>query len=37
LKLVDWLESEYKRGGWLEQNDRAKNLKDLKNTISHRD
>jgi len=36
LKLVDWLEAEYKKGGWLEQNDRAKYIKELRDTISHR-
>jgi protein phosphatase len=37
LNRITWLENEYKNGGWLNQDDRAKYLKELRDTIAHHD
>ena len=35
LDTAAWLENEFAKAGILNQNDRAKNLKELKDTIAH--
>ena len=37
LKRIAWLEGEFRKGGWLAQNDRQKYLDELKDTIVHRE
>jgi hypothetical protein len=37
LNRIAWLETEYRKGGWLSQNDRQKYLDQLKDTIIHRE
>ena len=35
LKMLDQLESSYKKGGWLNQNSRVKYIAELRDTILH--
>ncbi|HEX4263459.1 MAG TPA: hypothetical protein VH597_03895 [Verrucomicrobiae bacterium] len=37
LNRIAWLETEYRKGGWLNQDDRQKYLDQLKDTIIHRE
>ncbi|HWD91486.1 MAG TPA: hypothetical protein VG938_03970 [Verrucomicrobiae bacterium] len=37
LKRIAWLEDEYRKGGWLNQDDRQKNLDDLRDIVRHRE